>query len=551
MLTDLEPNTKYSYQVVPVGSESMPVRQDGSFRTLPDPEAFRNDEHNPLGLFNFSFEFGTGNNQNPLRPAPWPPTFKTMLDRIGDKVAFHIQNGDFIYEEKREYTVPEWRERLGLVDEPTPGVLRVAPTLVGVWENYKTYMARGEALAAWHRNVPSFFTFDDHEILDNIEGTGTVGYRDRRAVFRDIGVQGWYDYVGWANPVEPGQIHFGRAQLRAGRDLLTDPEADFVRTALDATEPGDLIVHWSTPLAGIRGRDWRQNPDEGNPNAGVYQIKEVVDANRLRITPAALESGEVSYSIGRRSYFDWRMGNAHLFFVDTRSHRQVGDVERPDRPDRSMLGLKQKAWLMEEMSKSDADIFFVVSQVTLMIPHTAGSASATGFEGPIPPVTHDEAWPVFLAEREELIEFWDGLGKSVIVLTGDLHNSFSIKVTDRVWEFASGPHNSRNHRTDSEGFRPPNGELDSRGRISDIRWSKYFHPDTPGALARQPIYTVVQMNNVFNNPLQPGIERWIAYPHPQVVVQFYDGLTGDLLYAEAVRVVSPRIEAAARAWRVW
>ena len=33
-------------------------------------------------------------------------------------------------------------------------------------------------------------------------------------------------------------------------------------------------------------------------------------------------------------------------------------------------------------------------------------------------------------------------GKPVFILTADLHNSFAIKVTDRVWEFASGPLNS-------------------------------------------------------------------------------------------------------------
>ena len=127
-------------------------------------------------------------------------------------------------------------------------------------------------------------------------------------------------------------------------------------------------------------------------------------------------------------------------------------------------------------------------------------------------------------------------GKTVLVLTGDLHNSFAIKVTDRVWELASGPHNSRNHRAEAEGFRPPNGVFESRGRKSDIRWSSYFLSDMPANLVRQPIYTVVQMNNVFNNPIEAGKDRWVAYPHPQVVVQYFNGFTGDLLYAEAIRI---------------
>ena len=45
---------------------------------------------------------------------------------------------------------------------------------------------------------------------------------------------------------------------------------------------------------------------------------------------------------------------------------------------------------------------------------------------------------------------------------------------------------------------------------------------------------VVQLNNVFNNPLRRGERRWVAYPRPQVIFQYYDGLTGQLRYAESV-----------------
>jgi phosphodiesterase/alkaline phosphatase D-like protein len=73
-------------------------------------------------------------------------------------------------------------------------------------------------------------------------------------------------------------------------------------------------------------------------------------------------------------------------------------------------------------------------------------------------------------EREQLIQFWNSLGKPVVVMTGDLHNSFAVKVTDRVWEFCSGPHNSVNHPMRSEGSRLPNSPFDSGGRMCEIRW---------------------------------------------------------------------------------
>jgi alkaline phosphatase D len=44
----------------------------------------------------------------------------------------------------------------------------------------------------------------------------------------------------------------------------------------------------------------------------------------------------------------------------------------------------------------------------------------------------------------------------------------------------------------------------------------------------------VQINNAFNSPQQIGGKRWIAYQHPQVIFQYFDGRTGELQYAEAV-----------------
>jgi len=539
-LTGLQPSTRYYYQVVPDGNDTLPQAPDGSFWTLPDGDNFRNAAHNPKGLFNFRFEFGTGNNQNPAGTGPWPPAFKTMLDRLHGKVYFAIQNGDFIYEEDRGFRADAWREQVGLAPgQSVPRTVDLAPTIVGVWQNYKIYLERGKALAAWHRNVPSLFTFDDHEIIDNVEGTANVGRRDRKAVFRDIGVQAWYDYLGWSNPVAPGEIRMGRAQLTAGSDILVDPDADFVARPVVIKEPGSLHVHWGGPLAGVPGREFTDAPEvQGHPSAGVYEVVETLDAHRLRIRPAPPAGGAVTYSLGRVSYYEQRVGNAHFFFLDTRGHRNVGDPKNPSRTDISMLGARQKAWLKDAMAKSDADMFFVVSQVTFMIPHVGGTPTGPGASASTTPaeVVHDEAWPVFLAEREELVRFWEGLNKPVMILTGDLHNSFSIKITDRIWEFASGPHNSRNHRLDAQGMTRPNGLYDSRGRQVDIRWSSFFLPDVPAPLVRQPIYTVVQVNNVFNNRVEADKDRWVAFPNPQVVVQFFDGFTGDLLYAESVLI---------------
>lgn len=523
----LEPNTVYHYELVgPADSpqaKANPLRS-GSFRTLPDPEQLKDEKLNPRGLFNFSFEFACGNNQSPGQGAGSnTPAFATMLAQLKDRVYFSIQNGDWLYEDRRDYPAAEWLRQVHATEEQIPHVVQAAPTIVGVWDNYKVYLERAEALAAYHRHVPHFFTFDDHEILNDVWGAGTPGLRDRRAVFRDIGVQAWYDYLGWANPTRFTQpLVFGRAQFEAGSDVLIDNQADF--TQLDRDQIATLMVHWGTATAGIN--DNALDEVGGDPNAGVYEIVDVLDKHRLRIRPAADADGQQSYSIGRPSYCKLRVANCDFYLLDTRTFREMHDTSEPDKQGLSMLGDDQRNWLMESMQASDAEFFFVVSSVNFMVPHVGGGAVRSD--------NKDDAWTVFLDEREKLIQFWDGLGKSVCVLTGDLHNSFVIKITDRVWEFASGPHNSNNHWYTDEGARPATGPFQYGNRPCDIRWSTWFGDDIPRDQLQHPHYCVVQVNNVFNNPLAVGETRWRAFERPQVVFQYYDGRTGELRYAEAI-----------------
>jgi hypothetical protein len=41
----------------------------------------------------------------------------------------------------------------------------------------------------------------------------------------------------------------------------------------------------------------------------------------------------------------------------------------------------------------------------------------------------------------------------------------------------------------------------------------------------------VQVNKVFKIPQKLGDKRWVAYPHPQVALQFYDDRSGELVEA--------------------
>jgi phosphodiesterase/alkaline phosphatase D-like protein len=516
-LTGLKSNTKY---YVTFGGEGTPL---GTFRTVPRQEDFADPETNPRGLFNFNFAFGSCAHQR-------PPThlgaelhaYQNLNKRHADTTLFSIMNGDWLYEELRDYPLQAWRAQVGISEEETPAILKLAPSLVGVWENYKLYLDRGVSLAEWHRRVPGYFTPDDHEILNDVFGTGTPGVATKEAVFRDIALRAWYDYIAGSNPLATKQgIQFGEARTQAGSDIIFDPLADF--TKLNLEEAGTLHIHWGGQLAGVVPK---RNEPKGHPNAGVYGIVSVVDKNRLRVTPAVKETSTCAYSIGRHGYGKFKVGNVEVYLLDTRGLRDMHDPRNRNRPDLSMLSRRQTDWLKNSMAASDADFFFIASTVDLMIPHVGAPNSQDPIDG------KDDAWTSFLSEREELIRFWDALGKPVGIMTGDLHNSWSVKVTDRVWEFASGPHNSQNHPAISEGSRPPNGLFDSYGRQCEIRWSSFMRNDVPARQRAWPVYAIASINNVFLNHASSGAPRYVAYPRPMAVVQWYDGISGQLLYAE-------------------
>ena len=330
-LQGLKSDTRYHYTVAIDGrAHGLP----GSFRTLPASSDTRHPKYNPEGLFNFRFQIGSCANQNPRHGIGHRlPTYQSLNRDWADKVHFHIMNGDWLYEELREYPPEAWRLTLGL--KKYPRNVEVMPSITGVWENYKLYLSRGVELARWHRNVPSCFTFDDHELVNDIWGASEAGRRHRRTVFRDIGTSAWDDYLGWANPMtHPIPVHYGRGRLKAGSDLLVDPETDF--TKLPLKDMLNLHVHWGTPEAGQN--DLKYDNDEGNPNSYVYDIVEVVDAHTVKLHMPAKQDDTVSYSIGRPSYGSFRVSNCEFFLLDTRGDRDMHDIRQRDKPGVSMLG---------------------------------------------------------------------------------------------------------------------------------------------------------------------------------------------------------------------
>ena len=136
-----------------------------------------------------------------------------------------------------------------------------------------------------------------------------------------------------------------------------------------------------------------------------------------------------------------------------------------------------------------------------------------------------------------LLNAFDKLPKHVMILSGDVHNSMSIQISDNVWEFLCAPMNSTGHPISTAGDPPFGGTFDSEGRDVQIKWTLGFPNNVHYSRLRGTSYGVVQINNVMKTARPedkgPGYQ-WVAYDEPQVVVRFHDGYTGRLLYAEGI-----------------
>ncbi len=503
-LESLRPDTVYYYQVAVDTADG--IDSDiFHFRSLPSAEQ-KVGQLNSDGLFNFSFSAMSGAKQSPTM-SQGARQHATLFRDAGDKVDFHLVLGDWIYEQDRRLEASEWLIESAPSGTTMPPLLEIVPNLAGVWQNYKAYYDNDRDLRRWHATVPSIFVFDDHEVLNNFQNATVPGHGARDALFRDPALRAWRDYLGWGNPItDMNKIHFGRTKLEAGRPSLVDPAADF--TDLVLHEDRTLHVQWGGPNAGHRNSHAKnrsaisaaiEEAGPRDPNASVYQIERVVDDHTLELKPAPSHNSDSSYSIGGLNYFfSQQVANTEIIGLDTRTRRRSPLIS--DEP--TMLGESQKDWLLLRLKESDADVIFVLSSVSFVIPHL--SEGSTGID--------DQSWTGYTRERGELLKAFESSGKTVILLTGDLHNAFSVQISERIWEFSVGPIGSLNRATgrlDGTGV-PSNGPYSSAGLDTIIGWSTHYVTDTPRKYRRTPTYAIVQMNNVFNSPDSKGNSRWVA-----------------------------------------
>jgi hypothetical protein len=465
------------------------------FRTLPNVNSYRDEKYNQEGLYNFSFGTSFGNRQGRDRYNDNPAYENIMKNH--PSLSFFIMNGDYIYEDTRT-----------AANRPH--------TIFMFRQDYRNYLDRGRGMSRFFRHVPTFFMYDDHETFSDLEGTGEIGLKNGKWLYRDVSLHPWYEYNGWANYQGPDNqpILWGMAQVKEGKSVLYDPNARFKSLRLDAIS--NIHVHM------------------GQKNAGVYAVREIIDDNRIRVTPSFTKNGTCRYTVGSHHYFDWKVSNCHFFYCDTRGERTRYLPAKAKDADRFLLGETQRKWLLDGVKNTDADSIFVISTVSWMMYHTnfhvtdnpkivAGrSVKEDGFTGAV-------------VERDILIKAFDKLEKPVILLTGDLHNAFVVQISDNVWEMMMGPIGSANHPVATACNPPYGGWFDSEGTHVKIKWTSGFPNEVSYKRLRHNYYGIVNVNNVMKSGRQTKHGHfWVAYDEPQIVAQIYDAYTGKLIYAEGI-----------------
>jgi alkaline phosphatase D len=79
-----------------------------------------------------------------------------MFEELHGNIDFQILNGDWLYEDERADPVEKWLAENKVSPGEIPGIVDLAPTITGVWHNYRIYLERSENLSRWHRNIPAF-----------------------------------------------------------------------------------------------------------------------------------------------------------------------------------------------------------------------------------------------------------------------------------------------------------------------------------------------------------------------------------------------------------
>jgi alkaline phosphatase D len=127
-------------------------------------------------------------------------------------------------------------------------------------------------------------------------------------------------------------------------------------------------------------------------------------------------------------YYRFSRGDVDFFMLDVRYHRDPNSAT--NLVNKTMLGVRQLAWLKRELLASRAAVKFIAS------------GSEWQSHG------HRDSWTSFSRERQEIFDFIRARQISgVILLSGDRHFTGAYQILGRLIEVTSGPMGARNFPT--------------------------------------------------------------------------------------------------------
>lgn len=221
---------------------------------------------------------------------------------------------------------------------------------------------------------------------------------------------------------------FGEMAARRNFDLLlmlgdnhygdtTDPARlrDFYH--MQRTVDGFASLVRETPTVAI----WDDHDYGPNNSDGTQQGKE----DSLRVFNQWWGNPSTGEHDNPGCYFRFQRGDVEFFMLDVRYHRTPNKA--PDGPDKTMLGGRQLAWLLDGLAASRATFKIVAS----------GSEWQT--------LTQPDCWSSFAYERQRIFDQITAKGiEGVVLLSGDRHFTAGYQVQGRHLEFTSGPIGSGN-----------------------------------------------------------------------------------------------------------
>ena len=343
-------------------------------------------------------------------PTATPPLPDSWLDRT-DNLDLLVHLGDLVYEQS-------YRRRLE--------VSRL---------DYLATLAPTQPAGKRSRFVPMVGVFDDHELFNDITGTGevhrfatppNVGAEHPvdlpwRIASRDIGRLAWEQFVGWGTPVAPAPSAVptlvGQATLRDG---ALYPDNSFDWTAMNRAALVDVasLIIWPNRLP---------DPDKAitPPAAGVYRIAGIDAATgKIALDPPVIGTDEVSFGLSGPRYGSVRLGTAELLLLDLRTARTFWRSD-PYAKEPTMLGAQQRAWLLDKIRTSTAKTLLIATSNTVTF-HNGQSLQKR------------DSWTGYKFERDLILDALRERGGLNILLAGDLHNAAVRQVHPSIVEVVVG-----------------------------------------------------------------------------------------------------------------